>query len=99
MKNAKEELLDVLSKLKLDIKCAEIFYDIKYFNLKIGHSYKEYNQFLEDLNFEYDNGYGEQELFGIIWFEDGSWLSRKEYDGDEYWRYNKTPDIPEILKS
>ena len=33
---------------------------------------------------------------GYIVFEDGTWLSREEYDGSEWWRYNKAPDEPDI---
>lgn len=34
---------------------------------------------------DYNNGYGSQELFGVIAFKDGSWLERYEYDGSEKW--------------
>ena len=44
---------------------------------------------LATLDFEYDNGYGSQELFGEIIFKDGSWLERGEYDGSEWWSYKK----------
>lgn len=44
------------------------------------------------LDFEYDIGYGGQELFGYIWYDDGTWSSRGEYDGSEWWEYIKCPD-------
>ena len=37
--------------------------------------------FLNDLNFEYDSGYGGQELYGTVWFKDNTWAGRGEYDG------------------
>lgn len=46
------------------------------------------------LNVKYDNGYGGQELFGTIWYADGTWSSREEYDGSEWWRHNKCPKLP-----
>ena len=44
------------------------------------------------------SGYGGQELFGTIWYEDGTWSDRGEYDGSEWWNYNKCPDIPDDVK-
>lgn len=41
---------------------------------------------LDDVeNLEYDAGFGTQELYGYVWFKDGSWLERHEYDGSEEW--------------
>lgn len=47
------------------------------------------------LDFEYDNGYGGQELFGNIWYTDGTWSERGEYDGSEWWEHKVCPAIPE----
>ena len=49
-------------------------------------------QVLPLLNFSYDNGYGGQELFGYIWYTDGTWSERGEYDGSEWWEHKKRPD-------
>jgi len=49
----------------------------------------------EQLDLEYDNGYGTQEIGGFIVFTDNSWLSRNEYDGSEWWEYNKCPELEE----
>lgn len=68
------------------------------FNLKIGYSSVDFASFLSYIDFDYDNGYGGQELFGTIWFEDGVWASRGEYDGSEWWDVNVVPDIPETIK-
>ena len=46
------------------------------------------------LDFEYDNGYGGQELFGNIWYKDGTWSERGEYDGSEWWEHKVCPAIP-----
>lgn len=50
---------------------------------------------LPHLDFNYDCGYGGQELFGNIWYEDGSWSERGEYDGSEWWEHKVCPPIPE----
>jgi hypothetical protein len=33
----------------------------------------------------------------MIWFKDGSWATRGEYDGSEWWEYHKLPQVPTYL--
>ena len=63
--------------------------------LKINFTEEEYETFLKEIDFEYDNGYGMQEISGTIWFNDGSWCDRGEYDGSEWWEYKEYPKINE----
>ena len=65
--------------------------------LKAPHTPEEYKQFLEQLDFEYDNGYGLQFLHGTVWFLDGTWATRGEYDGSEWWEIHYRPEIPDYL--
>jgi hypothetical protein len=51
---------------------------------------------LMSLDFDYDDGYGGQEIFGCVVFKDNTWLSRGEYDGSEWWEYNKCPTYEEM---
>ena len=105
MVNAKTELMEIVESKKKHIKCAYITYgkfnfkadDIisKEIILKVNYSNEEYETFLKELDFEYDNGYGMQELGGLVWFDDNSWLERREYDGSEWWEYKQYPKIPE----
>lgn len=100
--NARKEILDILNKINkntTDIKYASIRYDWNYdensyknIKLSSNHNNIQLNQFLLDLDFEYDNGFGLQELFGYIVFNDNTWLSRHEYDGSENWEYNHCPE-------
>lgn len=112
MRNAKEELLNILDRTGSVIKCAYIrcerndyWHEEDYvqsdpISLKEGHTPEEYKEFLDKLNFEYDAGYGGQELFGTVWLmEDHIWLDRGEYDGSEWWAYNKCPQVPDELKA
>lgn len=101
--NAKQEFL----KFKHEVKCAEISVNIpnkdytKYFTreclLPINYTPEEYETFIESLDFEYDAGYGGQRLFGTIWFKNGNWADRGEYDGSEWWEYLELPVIPDYL--
>jgi len=102
MKNAKEEFLNHVK--NNDVLCAEIIFgnedyvDNKKYILKIGYSKNDLYSFLFKLNFEYDNGYGRQELFGNIWYKNGDWSERFEYDGSECWHHKSLPNIPDYLR-
>jgi hypothetical protein len=65
--------------------------------LNVGYSAEDYTAFLELLNFEYDDGFGLQNIFGCIWYTDGTWSGREQYDGSEWWDYMEVPAIPESL--
>ena len=101
--NAREEFIKHTEGRK--VLCAEIIsgrYYLEpeerlYRRLKPNYSEKDYKKFLRSLNFEYDNGYGGQELYGTIWYDDGSWSERGEYDGSEWWEHKKCPDYPSEL--
>lgn len=103
--NAKEELLNLLKEEKVTLKCGyveEVYYripkqDRKKFLLPVGYKREQLNRFMKELNFDYDNGYGSEELGGTLWFTDGTWADRGEYDGSEWWEYHKLPEIPEEL--
>jgi len=113
MQNALEELLHILERTKSVVKCAYIkcergsYWDDNdsYIQpapilLREGYTPEEYKEFLQKLNFEYDAGYGGQELYGTVWLmKSNTWLSRGEYDGSEWWEYNECPSIPNELKA
>jgi hypothetical protein len=100
--NAKEEFLGMV-KNKVVI-CASISYENCWDReacskhiLPVTYTEEQYNAFVESLDFEYDSGYGGQELFGTVWFKDGTWANRGEYDGSEWWDYHVCPTIPDYL--
>ena len=93
--NAKSEFINHIGSRK--VLCAKIqgdYGDPSVFNLTTGWTDEDWNQFLTDIDFEYDKGYGGQELFGTIWYVDGTWSDRGEYDGSEWWDYHYCPQIP-----
>jgi hypothetical protein len=74
---------------------------IQYVEVKHWHSYDEEvvisgerGDVLPHLNFEYDNGYGCQHLEGTVWYADGTWSERVEYDGSEWWEHRERPPLP-----
>lgn len=81
MANAKEEFLTMVkSKIVL---CASIYYQSCWEHeisskhiLPVKYTEEQYNAFVESLDFEYDSGYGGQELFGTVWFKDKPWTNR-----------------------
>lgn len=104
--NAREELLELLEQVIVDIHCAKVALHTRYVNgntskaalLKVDYTPEELDEFLDELDFDYDDGYGGQELFGTIWFVDGTYATRAEYDGSEWWEHHKCPEIPDSLK-
>jgi hypothetical protein len=66
-------------------------------SLKLGYTEEQYSNFMLDLDFTYDDGFGGQQLDGKIWFKDGTWADRGEYDGSEWWQYHKCPQVPTFL--
>jgi hypothetical protein len=95
--NAKEEFLEINETIKSPVICAEIETDDRKAKLPLEYTMREWSNFLKEIDFIYDNGYGGQELFGYVWFGDGSWLERAEYDGSEWWVLKNIPEIPESL--
>ena len=102
--NAKEEF--VYHTAGNVVKCASITIGDVWFDdddesttysLPVGYTQEQYDAFLQSIDTEYDSGYGGQELFGTIWYTNGNWSSRGEYDGSEWWEYHICPSIPESL--
>lgn len=97
MINAKDELLLALANANQSLKDVVAF-NIYYESFKEDKSLKGTTLVLSSLDFEYDEGYGSQHLYGTILFKDSTWLSRWEYDGSEGWEYNKPPTVDDILQ-
>lgn len=97
--NAKTEFLEHTED-KPKVVCAVIEKDVEWKPVRLatlyeGYSEDEYNEFLRILDtYEYDDGYGSQELYGTIWYEDGTYSGRGKYDGSEWWEYRKAPEKP-----
>lgn len=98
--NCKDEFLQ--HTMGKNIVCATLTHsdecDTSY-NLPVGYTSEQLQQFLAATDFQYDVGYGSQYLYGTIWYTDGTWSSRGEYDGSECWEHNVRPVIPEELVS
>jgi len=91
--NAKEELLDNIRWVGKPLLWAHLQTEEKDFILYPSYTDAEYNAFLESIDFEYDEGFGEQMLFGEVGL-DGAWLERHEYDGSERWKVMERPPCP-----
>ena len=99
--NAREEFLEEIKGKEL--VCAKIGIDnqhygnnIRWFILKDNYTKEEFDNFCSDLDIEYDDGFGSQEVYGTILFID-SYSDREEYDGSENWENRKMPTIKEVL--
>lgn len=97
--NAKKELSDIITAKNLTILKIEIDYDKEGLFCPCVNSKSKINHItsIDDLDFEYDDGYGLQELQGVVYCKDKNnnpvWLTRGEYDGSEWWNINTIPEF------
>jgi len=83
--NLLQETLDDLKELGLCPENVDFVTDGK-----VSMSWKD---FVEVANFDYDEGFGGNEIYlGLKIVGDNWWLERREYDGSEWWEYKKKPN-------
>lgn len=93
MINARKELIDHIRDCSSGDICREV--ELVRIALRRGDIHKiegSLDQVLPQLGFTYDNGYGGQEMYGYIWYADGTWSERCEYDGSEWWEHKEIPN-------
>jgi hypothetical protein len=105
MINAKNELLQILESIDANVQCAIASFGSEHqICLQVGYDELEWDEFLQALDRDYDNGCSEQVLFGTIWLDDRSWLERystfgnPNFDGSEWWELRDRPKIPSQLR-
>jgi len=91
MENAKQEIIEHIKDRQ--VKFVKIVFGTRYSGSPQNKIEGDLNSVLPQLNFNYDSGYGGQELFGYIWYEDGTWSERGEYDGSEWWEHKTVPTM------
>jgi hypothetical protein len=112
--NAKKELKEHVAYTRKTVLAAEIKIGNSFYNdedeviratlypdhIKLNDPIKALaiEEFLSAIDVEYYNGYGTQELFGTIWYTDGTYSERSEYDGSECWSYRIPPALPQQPK-
>lgn len=66
-------------------------------NSREPHYSCSWEKFTEIADFEYNTGYGAQEIAKdlVIIFRDGTFMNRGEYDGSEWWDVHLTFVLPE----
>ena len=89
--NLRQETADIL---KENGKTAG---DVLWVQFGAGKFYCSFDEFMAAANFQYDNGFGGNEIdLTLKVVGDGWWLERGEYDGSEWWEYKSRPDKPEM---
>lgn len=85
MANFKKETINAIieSRHKLE--------DVMFIGSYSGKKRMLIDKFLEASDFNYDNGYGASKIYTdlIVYFTDETYMTRGEYDGSEWWEYNK----------
>ncbi len=91
--NAKQEILRHVEGREVEFVKIAMFKGYGKEPLRIEGTWEEVLPKLDKKNgFEYDNGYGGQKIFGFIWYADGTWSSRGEYNDAEWWEHHICPD-------
>lgn len=102
IRNALRELESTIPFDSILCGIVEIFSSLQkeevHLKLKVGYTEEDLAQFCKALDVNYDAGFGGQEVYGVIWLKDGTWITREEYDGSEWWDHHTVPDIPDVLK-
>jgi hypothetical protein len=89
--NAKQELIEHIGNREVEL--VRILFGQCYWSGNMLSIEGGLEDVLPKLDFEYDDGYGGQELFGYIWYKDGTWSEREEYNGSECWKHKSRPPI------
>ena len=91
MQNFKKETLEKIEESHHKIE------DVMFVGSADGKYRMNIDKFLEKSNFEYEESYGSSKIAVdlIVYFKDNSFLSRGEYDGSEWWEYNRLVDYKE----
>ena len=95
MINARKELQIVLENIKKS--SADISWMAVYTADYSGDASRTFTK-IEELDFEYDDWYGVQELHGVVVFSDKTWLERMEQNGNEWWAHMVPPKKEDWLK-
>ena len=96
--NAKQEFLSEVyghELLASQIVFGSFFrnHERKFLLLPVGFTSNQYDSFLLELDFDYDNSFGNQLIMGCIWYKDGTW-SERDCAEDEWWEYKSCPPLP-----
>ena len=100
MKNAKEEIIKHINDRKviyieMEIVSMEIDIDDGGIIENVKNIKGTIEEVLPLLDFQYDNGFGYQEVYGTIWYADDTWSERESYDGREWWVHRVRPELPD----
>jgi hypothetical protein len=105
--NAKTELQDLIKSvhetynaepIAVDISIRPDYTDSNNINVVfiLDQEHKSLDELISPLDYNYDCSYGHQYVHGMVWFTNGIWASRSEYDGSEYWTIKKYPNLPVV---
>lgn len=74
------------------------FDDVLFVGDRATHTKMTVKEFLEHANFEYNDGYGLEEInTNLILVGKDFWLERGTYDGSEWWEYKSMPNVNDFV--
>ncbi len=97
MQNIKEELLRDISTSQEKLIALRIILNKKtgrdVVSLPVGFALEDFNNAMEELNFEYDDNNDDELISGFVWLTNNAWLERADYDGISWWEKRQRPQI------
>ena len=93
--NAKKEILGHINNREVEFIRVEILDRRGLSSVMTKPIEGKLDEVLPLVDFDYDDGYGSQKLGGVIWYADGTWSDRREYDGSEWWEHHVRPSLPD----
>ena len=92
--NARKEFLTLIAETEATVLWAKFFVEGNEYCLSEKESCckEHWGNFLNNLDFEYNSGYGSNETSGAVMFSDGNWAEREEYDGASDWAMRIKPN-------
>ena len=109
--NASTELQKLIQKVKrkynADLLAVDIRLDTSKYGLQknderikvkfmMSKEDKSIEELLSPIDRNYNSGFGTQYLFGVVWFTNGIWATRYEYDGGEWWDLHVYPSLSDF---
>lgn len=99
MKNAKQEFLEQTQNRQVKCACVQISgLKKKTIFLRKNFTQEDLDEFLDQLDFEYNENSLHLLIEGTIWYKDNdTWSERHYIDDEQVWTYHKMPQPPRFL--
>ena len=96
MVNAREELLEHTAQRAYAITNIIVYHRAKLYQVYSGLDFND--NYMDQLDFEYDPYSVGDRIYGVIWFSDNSWSTHVTEKGAQTWRQVVAPTLTSVLE-